>query len=79
LFALLREAGVTARDEMYLWGHSAGGQFVHRLLGDAAARDAKSGRRSQFGWYTLPTLDLAYLDGLGRIGLTQDDVVRLLG
>jgi hypothetical protein len=27
----------------------------------------------------LPTLDLRYPDGLGSIGLTRDDVVRLLG
>jgi hypothetical protein len=32
------------------------------------------------GWYTLPTtLDLAYPDGLGGVGLTRDDVVRFLG
>jgi hypothetical protein len=31
------------------------------------------------GWYTLPTLDLPYPDGLGGIGLTQDDLVRFLG
>ncbi len=32
VFALLREAGVTTQTTAYLWGHSAGGQFVHRLL-----------------------------------------------
>src|SRR5207302_8445239 len=31
------------------------------------------------GWYTLPTLDGHYPVGLGGIGLTRDDVVRLLG
>jgi poly(3-hydroxybutyrate) depolymerase len=46
VFALLREAGVTDRAKAYLWGHSAGGQFVHRLL--AAARPVRGGRRRQF-------------------------------
>jgi hypothetical protein len=31
------------------------------------------------GWHTLPTLDLSYPDGLGGIGLTRENVVRLLG
>src|ERR1700751_6172462 len=32
VFAMLREAGITRRERAYLWCHSAGGQFVHRLL-----------------------------------------------
>jgi hypothetical protein len=79
LFGLLRDAGVTARDEMYLWGHSAGGQFVHRLLATQPHAILKAVGAANSGWYTLPTLDLAYPDGLGGIGLTQEDVVRLLG
>ena len=31
------------------------------------------------GWHTLPMLDLSYPDGLSGIGLTGEDVVRLLG
>jgi pimeloyl-ACP methyl ester carboxylesterase len=78
-FVLLREAGVTARDKMYLWGHSAGGQFVHRLLATQPHAVLQAVGAANSGWYTLPTLDKAYPDGLGGIGLTQDDVVRLLG
>jgi pimeloyl-ACP methyl ester carboxylesterase len=79
VFGQLRAAGVTARDKAYLWGHSAGGQFVHRLLAMQPHAMFEAVGAANSGWYTLPTLDLAYPDGLGGIGLTRDDVVRLLG
>src|SRR6516225_5144985 len=79
VFALLREAGVTRRDKTYLWGHSAGGQFVHRLLATQPHGVFQAVGAANSGWYTLPTLDLHYPDGLGGIGLTRDDVVRFLG
>ena len=79
VFALLREAGLTRRDKTFLWGHSAGGQFVHRLLATQPPGIFEAVGAANSGWYTLPTLDLRYPDGLGGIGLTRDDVVRLLG
>jgi pimeloyl-ACP methyl ester carboxylesterase len=79
VFALLREAGVTRRDKTYLWGHSAGGQFIHRLLATQPHGIFEAVGAANSGWYTLPTLDLHYPDGLGGIGLTREDVVRLLG
>ena len=79
VFALLREAGVTMRDKTYLWGHSAGGQFVHRLLATQPHGIFAAVGTANSGWYTLPTLDVPYPDGLGGIGLTRDDVVRFLG
>ena len=79
VFALLREAGITRRDKTYLWGHSAGGQFVHRLLATQPRGIFEAVGAANPGWYTLPTLDLHYPDGLGGIGLTRDDIVRFLG
>src|SRR3954464_6221765 len=79
VFALLREAGITRRDKTYLWGHSAGGQFVHRLLAMQPLGIFEAVGAANPGWYTLPTLDLAYPDGLGGIRLTRDDIVRFLG
>ena len=79
VFALLREAGITRRDKTYLWGHSAGGQFVHRLLATQPRGIFEAVGAANPGWYTLPTLNLAYPDGLGGIGLTRDDIVRFLG
>lgn len=78
VFALLREAGVTTRDAFALWGHSAGGQFAHRLLATQPHAMFSAVGAANPGWYTLPTLDLRYPDGLGGIGLTSDDVVRFL-
>jgi hypothetical protein len=85
LFTLLREAGVTSRASFALWGHSAGGQFAHRLLAtqqqpppQQPAMLSAVGAANP-GWYTLPTLDRPYPDGLGGIGLTSDDVARFLG
>ena len=71
--------GVTTRDKTYLWGHSAGGQFVHRLLATQPHGIFAAVGAANSGWYTLPTLDVRYPDGLGGIGLTEDDVVRFLG
>jgi hypothetical protein len=78
IFALLREAAVTTRSAAYLWGHSAGGQYVHRLLATQPHGIFEAVGAANPGWYTLPTLDLPYPDGLGGIGLTLDDIVRLL-
>lgn len=78
VFGLLREAGVTTRDNFILWGHSAGGQFVHRLLATQPHSILSGVGAANPGWYTLPTLNLPYPDGLGGIGLTSDDVVRFL-
>jgi hypothetical protein len=79
VFGLLRVAGVTSREKTYLWGHSAGGQFVHRLLAMQPHGIFEAAGAGNSGWYTLPTLDLPYPDGLGGIGLSPDDVVRFLG
>jgi len=78
VFALLREAGVTRQTQMHLWGHSAGGQFVHRLLATQPHGVFAAVGAANPGWYTLPTLDLPYPDGFGGIGLTRDDVARFL-
>ncbi|MBR0670315.1 alpha/beta hydrolase [Neoroseomonas soli] len=74
IFALLREAGVTRRTQAFLFGHSAGSQFAHRM---ASLTD-----RSPFcaigcgnaGWYSLPTLDRRFPEGLGGLGLADADL-----
>ena len=78
VFALLREAGVTRRERAYLWGHSAGSQFVHRALATQDSSLFEAAGAGNAGWYTMPTLDRPYPEGLGGIGLDDADVIRLL-
>jgi pimeloyl-ACP methyl ester carboxylesterase len=77
-FALLRASGITTCDKAYLWGHSAGGQFVHRLMATQPHDIFESVGAANAGWYSVPTLDLPYPQGLGGIGLTRDDLAKLL-
>lgn len=78
VFGPLQEAGLTNRQSFMLWGHSAGGQFVHRLLATQPHSILSAVGAANPGWYTLPTLDLPYPDGLGGIGLASADIVRFL-
>ena len=74
----LRAAGVTRREQVRLFGHSAGGQFVHRLLGTQDHGLYESVTAGNPGWYTLPTLDLPFPHGLAGLGLQPADLARWL-
>ncbi|OZI31807.1 alpha/beta hydrolase [Bordetella genomosp. 10] len=78
VFADLREAEITTTDKAYLFGHSAGGQFVHRLMSSQSHEPYKAVTAGNPGWYTLPTFDHPYPEGLDGVGLTEDHLARLL-
>jgi hypothetical protein len=79
VFNDLRAAGIVEQEQAYLFGHSAGGQFVHRLMSSQSHKPFKAVTIGNPGWYTLPTFDHPYPEGLDGVGLTQDNLVRLLG
>lgn len=74
VFAAVQAGGVTRRQQAFLFGHSAGSQFAHRM---ASLTD-----RSPFcaigcgnaGWYSLPTLDRRFPEGLGGLDVTDADL-----
>ena len=78
LWSRLREAGITMQPRAHVYGHSAGGQYVHRLLSTQDHGFIEMAVAGNPGWYTLPTLDLPFPEGLGGIGLDEGHVRRLL-
>jgi poly(3-hydroxybutyrate) depolymerase len=62
-----------------LYGHSAGGQFVHRFLLFAPPASAvDSSIAANPGWYTMPTFEEPFPYGLGNSGVTDAELVRYL-
>lgn len=87
LFDAIRHDTGHAADRYSIYGHSEGGQFVHRLLLFLpSARFARAAVANP-GWYTMPTRDVDYPYGLGRTPVDDAslrtslgrDVVLLLG
>ncbi len=68
-----------ARTERYfLFGHSAGGQVVHRLVTFGWSDRIERAVAANPGSYTLPVVDEAFPFGLGGTGCGIDDVRALL-
>ena len=76
VFAALQKGGVTRRSQARLYGHSAGGQFAHRMLATQNPGPFEAVIAANSGWYTLPTLQRDFPEGLGRIGLDEGALAR---
>ena len=78
LFAALRAQGVTARRRYGLFGHSAGGQFVHRMLSFGYREHVAVAVSANAGTYAMPDLDVAWPFGLGETEIDADALAALL-
>ena len=78
LFASIMERGGTT-DGYYLFGHSAGAQFVHRALLFEDLAHLKLAFSANAGWYTMPdeTLDWPY--GIKGTAADEDDLRTWFG
>lgn len=65
LFGMLRAQGITARQRYGLFGHSAGGQFVHRMLSFGFRQHVAVAVSANAGTYAMPDLEIAWPFGLG--------------
>ena len=62
----------------YLFGHSAGAQFVHRLVTFLPQARVLGAVAANAGWYTLPRTDIATPYGLRGTSLERTDLRWLL-
>ncbi|ACG79185.1 hypothetical protein PHZ_c2776 [Phenylobacterium zucineum HLK1] len=74
VFGVLAAAAGARRERYDLFGHSAGGQVLHRLALFHPTSRADRIVAANAGFYTLPDLSLAPLPGLKGTGLTPDDL-----
>jgi hypothetical protein len=78
LFLALRDAGVTKRRRYGEFGHSAGGQFVHRMLSFGWRRRVAVAVAANAGTYAIPDLDIPWPFGLGEVGLDAEALREVL-
>jgi hypothetical protein len=79
LVQALQAEGITTQAKVYLFGHSAGGQFVHRLMSSQSHAEFEAVTAGNAGWYTLPSLAGApFPEGMADVGLGHTHLVALL-
>ena len=79
LFDRLRAHGVTTRRSYGLFGHSAGGQFVHRMVSFGFRDRVAVAISANAGTYAMPDLATPWPFGLGRTEVDLDGLRALLG
>jgi hypothetical protein len=79
LFELLRAQRITTRQSYGLFGHSAGGQFVHRMLSFGFRDHVAVAVTANAGTYAMPDLTIPWPFGLGETDVDTDALRALLG
>lgn len=78
LFDALRDQNVTRRNKYGLFGHSAGGQFVHRMLSFGYRERVAVAVSANAGTYAMPDLDIPWPFGLGDTAVDRAALRDLL-
>ena len=78
LFDAVRTATGSTRTTFRIFGHSAGSQFVHRLLMTRPDAPVERAVAANAGWYTMPDDGTAWPYGLGGSGFEVAGLAGLL-
>lgn len=79
LFDFVKQMTGNKSNRYYIYGHSAGGQFVHRLLLFKSDLRIRKAVAANAGWYTMPTFKDKYPYGLKGSGATPDQLKKIFG
>jgi len=71
LFDALRAQGITTRERYGQFGHSAGGQLVHRMLSFGYRDRVAVAVSANAGTYAMPDLSIPWPFGLGETEVTE--------
>ena len=77
VFDQVRDLTGTNRTSFSLFGHSAGGQFVHRYMTFTGGPRVDLAIAANPGWYTMTTRTETFPYGLGGANVTDDDLRKL--
>ncbi len=61
-----------------IYGHSAGAQFVHRLVMFNPNARFKTAIAANSGWYTIPNFQISFPYGLGNSGIEKNTLKQIL-
>jgi hypothetical protein len=78
LFDAMRAQGLTTRETYGQFGHSAGGQLVHRMLSFGYRDRVAIAVSANAGTYAMPDLDIPWPFGLGETEITPDRLRDIL-
>jgi poly(3-hydroxybutyrate) depolymerase len=78
IFQAVRQRETLTTTRVQIYGHSAGAQFVHRLMMFAPPPSAQSVVVANAGWYTRPRLDVAWPYGLQGAPITTAQLQAFL-
>lgn len=67
----------SVQKKFFLYGHSAGAQFVHRYLTFSNSAKVARAVAANSGWYTLPSLDVEFPYGIGNSPANSDNLKTL--
>jgi hypothetical protein len=79
IFSELKTTNVLSTDFYSIFGHSAGAQFVHRMLLFLPESHIKYAFAANAGWYTFPNCDVKFPYGLKNTLVGDESLARSFG
>lgn len=79
IFDAVRKANALSASTYDLYGHSAGGQFVHRLVMLKPHARYRVAVSANPGRYMMPDYSIPYPHGLGGAGIDEQQLAHVLG